>query len=113
DPSRSALFASMPTTILLASASPRRRAILETLGHRVIVAPVDIDEDERAGETPAAYLERIVAGTPAAARRLAVQHDAPLTLLADTIVAVDGVILHKPIDDADGARMLRALSART
>ncbi len=96
--------------ILLASASPRRKMLLETLGYAVRVAPVDVDETERPGESAPHYLVRIVDAKLAAAR--AREANAALILVADTTVDVDGVILHKPVDREDGRRMLRALSAR-
>lgn len=95
-------------SILLGSASPRRRALLETLGHRVTVAPVDVDEREQSGEGARAYVERIVESKLAAARSLLATHDA--VIVADTVVDLDGAILHKP--DGDGARLLAALSGR-
>ena len=45
--------------LLLGSASPRRREILETLGLPVVVAPAQVDEATRAGESADAYLERV------------------------------------------------------
>lgn len=99
-------------TVLLASASPRRKALVEALGHRVVVSPVDVDERELAGESPAAYLERVVGAKAEKARALVVGTPTDVTLVADTIVVVDGAILQKPRDDADGAAMLRRLSGR-
>ncbi len=101
-----------PKTLLLASASPRRKELLEALGHRVQVRSVDVDESERPGETPAAYIERIVAAKLAAARQLTVMRPFDAIVVADTMVVVDQEILQKPTDDADGARMLRLLSGR-
>jgi septum formation protein len=95
-------------SILLCSASPRRKQLLETLGHRVTVSPVDVDETERPGEGATAYIERIVASKLAAAPPLGA-HDA--LIVADTVVDLDGAILHKPAGDGD--RLLRALSNRT
>lgn len=99
-------------TVLLASASPRRKALVEALGHRVVVAPVDVDERELPGEAPAAYLARVVAAKASRARALQVSEPWDVTLVADTIVVVDDAILQKPADDAEGAAMLRRLSGR-
>ncbi len=100
--------------ILLASASPRRRAILESLGHRVIVRPIEVDEDERPAEPPASYLARVVdaklAAALAAAPEVETAWDA--LLVADTTVELDGGLLHKPVDDADARRILGSLSGR-
>jgi septum formation protein len=98
--------------VLLASASPRRKNLLETLGITVTVRPVDVDEDERPGESAASYLSRIVAAKLAAATARGLDgHDA--LLVADTTVDLDGALLHKPASDEDGRRMLRALSGRS
>lgn len=98
--------------LLLASASPRRRQLLETLGLPLRVAPADVDESERAGEGADAYLERVVAAKLEAATRDPRGAGAGAWLVADTAVVLEGRLLHKPVDDADGARMLRALAGR-
>lgn len=97
--------------LVLASASPRRREILSTLGipHRVEVA--DIDESTRAGEPPADYVARLAAEKARAiAGRL---KEDTFVLAADTTVVQDDAILGKPESDADAKRMLRALMGRT
>ncbi len=99
--------------ILLASASPRRKELLEALGHVVLVHPVAIDESERPGEAPEAYLARIVETKLEAGRTVVVDRAWDALVVADTTVVVDGRILQKPQDDEDGRRMLRALSGRT
>lgn len=101
-----------PRTILLASASPRRRELLEALGHRVIVRAVEIDERNAPGEAPDAYLDRIVHAKLAAARALTLFRPFDAMLVADTTVVVDGVILQKPETPADAKRMLTLLSGR-
>jgi septum formation protein len=108
-----AASSSSERTILLASGSPRRREILEALGHRVVVRPVDVDERERESEGAEAYLRRIVDAKLEAARALLDGSDAVAVVVADTMVSCDGAILHKPVDAADNARMLRALAARS
>jgi septum formation protein len=99
--------------VLLGSASPRRREILEALGCRVLVRPVEVDEDEREGESSDAYLARVVEAKLAAARAQGLPDDCAVLLVADTTVVLDSAILHKPRDDEDAARMLRTLSDRT
>lgn len=103
--------------VLLASASPRRRALLESLGHRVLVQAVSIDESERPDEGATAYVERIVGLKLAAALERAPRPDDArdgwdALCVADTVVALDGAILHKPVDADDGRRMLQTLSGR-
>jgi septum formation protein len=100
---------------VLASASPRRREILGTLGLRFDVEVSAIDEATVPDETAADYVLRIARDKArTVASRLAERDDADAraVLAADTTVVVDGEILGKPEDDADARRMLRALSGR-
>jgi septum formation protein len=84
--------------------------LLEVLGHTVAVHAVDVDESERPGETASAYVERIVASKLRAATVLTASADA--RVVADTVVDLDGQILHKPTDRADAKRILNLLSGR-
>ncbi len=95
--------------VILASASPRRRELLALIGIRHDVMPADVDETQMAEEHPAAYAERLAR---AKAHKLAAAHPDAVVIGADTIVVVDGVVLGKPTDPADAARMLRILSGR-
>lgn len=100
---------------VLASASPRRREILGTLGLRFDVEVSAIDEATVPDETAADYVLRIARDKArTVASRIAERDDADAraVLAADTTVVVDGEILGKPEDDADARRMLRALSGR-
>ena len=104
-------------SLLLASASPRRRELLERAGVALAVEPVDVDETPLPGEAAMDYLRRIVSAKADAARRLldAGRRAGQLwsaALVADTAVIADGAILNKPEDDADAARMLALLSGR-
>jgi septum formation protein len=104
-----------PLSILLCSASPRRRALLEALGHTVSVRAVDVDESERPGETASTYIERVVNDKLREAIALTLHEREGGTdarIVADTVVDLDGQILHKPVDRADAARILRLLSGR-
>src|SRR6185503_13409497 len=98
---------SLPT-LILASASPRRSALLAGLGLEFTVRATHIDETPRAGEEPAAVVERLAREKAAAARPAAGE----LAIAADTEVAIDGAVLGKPADEADAARMLRLLAGR-
>jgi septum formation protein len=95
--------------LILASASPRRRELLERLGLAFEVAPADVDETPRPGEAPDRYAAR-VAGDKARVARARVA-DAWI-LAADTTVVLDGDVLGKPDDAAHAARMLAALAGR-
>lgn len=96
--------------LVLASASPRRHELLRQDGISFTVQPADIVETPRNGESPRNCAERL-----AREKALAVSNAWPehYVLGADTVVAVDDVILGKPIDAADATRMLRLLSGRT
>jgi septum formation protein len=93
--------------LVLASGSPRRRELLEGLGVRFKVRPVDLDESPLPSEAPRDYVLRL-AVEKAAAR----VEPGELVLAADTTVVVDGEILGKPRDDDDARRMLRLLAGR-
>jgi septum formation protein len=99
--------------ILLASASPRRSALLTQIGVPHAIRPVDIDEAVRPGEPPAEYVYRL-ARTKAETLwdRLAPNERLPV-LGADTTVALDDDILGKPASCAELLSMLRRLSGRT
>jgi septum formation protein len=95
--------------LILASASPRRRELLERVGVALVVRPADIDETVAPGEPPLDYVRR-VAADKAAAIALA---DGDWALAADTIVALDGEIFGKAADADEAAAMLRRLAGRT
>ena len=97
--------------LLLGSASPRRRAILETLGLPVRVLTANIDESTRPGEDAEAYLARIVRAKLDAVGGANPGISGGL-LVADTSVVVDGDVLGKPVDDDDARAMLERLSGR-
>ena len=98
--------------IALASASPRRRELLNQLGVDFDLVKVDVDERQFPQEAATDYVLRL-AKTKAQAG-LAVQMSAvKLPVLgADTIVVVDGEVLGKPVDQDDFLRMMRLLSGR-
>jgi len=89
--------------LTLASASPRRRELLEQLGFVLRIRPAQTDESPLPGEPPRDYVLRV-----ASEKARAVAGDA--VLAADTAVVLGSTILGKPRDAADARRMLRALS---
>lgn len=102
---------SIAPELVLASQSPRRRELLALIGLAHEVRPADIDESYLDGETPEQHCERLARGKAAA---LAGQVDRDAVVIgSDTIVVVDGLVLGKPADDADAARMLRMLRGRS
>lgn len=98
-------------TLILASASPRRRDLLAQLGVECICKPADIDETPSADESPDAYVHRMALQKASAVRR---RHPGlgQWVLAADTTVVVDGAVLGKPRDREDALRMLALLSGR-
>jgi septum formation protein len=95
---------------ILASASPRRRELLQKVGIAFTVIPSNTPEAVQPGETPQAYALRVAAEK---AWEVASKHAGAWVLGADTIVEIDGEILGKPRDAEDGQRMLSTLSGRT
>ena len=105
----------MPNTIYLASASPRRREILVSLGFQPVLLTAETDETARPGEAVADYVVRMARQKNAAARQLAAQRGLALAqplLSADTVVALDNAILGKPRDAAHARELLESLSGR-
>lgn len=99
--------------LLLASASPRRREILATLRIPFEAVAVEADEVVREGETPEAYLARVVDDKLRLARPLAEARARPSVLVADTTVVVDQRMLVKPTSPDDNRAMLRSLAGRS
>jgi septum formation protein len=102
--------------LVLASASPRRRELLTQAGFSFEVHPAHIPEDPLTNEDPIAYVVRLAREKAEAVftQISSKESAAPLVVLgADTTVTLDSLILGKPADAADAARMLRFLSGRT
>jgi nucleoside triphosphate pyrophosphatase len=101
------------TPLILGSTSPRRRAILSDLGLPLRVFGADVPESVRTGESPAAFLERVVLDKLGAVAAKLVDESFAGVLVADTIVVVDGAILGKPVDTRDAERLLASIVGRT
>ena len=98
------------SSIVLASASPRRRELLAQIGVACVVQPADIDETPLPGERADDYVLRVARAKAAA---VATGRGADVIVLgADTAVVVDGEPLGKPRDVAEARAMLRRLSGR-
>jgi len=95
--------------LILASASPRRRHLLHAFDIPFEIEPADLDETPHDGEGA----ERL-AGRLAHAKALAVARRRPraAVLAADSVVALDGLLLGKPADADDARLMLRSLRDR-
>lgn len=93
--------------IILASQSPRRRELMKYITEDFKATAADVDEALPEGISPAdavLYLSKIKA--------LPFKDEGSVVIGADTVVAVDGVILGKPKDEADAFDMLRLLSGK-
>jgi septum formation protein len=96
-------------SIVLASASPRRRELLLSLGLPFDVRATDVDETLQPGESAFDGAERLARAKAGAA---AVGERGTLVIAADTLVVLEGEALGKPVDRGDVRRMLVALSGR-
>lgn len=105
------------STLHLASASPRRRELLQTIGQPFTagVAPVDEKHLEGAYDGPVDGLAEYLAREKgkAALEALANRGDRSPVLTADTTVLLAGRVLGKPIDTVEATVMLRSLRGRT
>jgi septum formation protein len=100
--------------LILASASPRRRALLSQLGLAFRVIESRVDEPAHAGQDPAAYAGALAAlKAEAVTRDLAAQGGGAFVLAADTIVVLDASVLGKPRDDGEAVAMLCRMQDRT
>ena len=100
-------------SVILASKSPRRRALLAQIGVEFDVIDIDLDEARLLGEEPRAYVLRLALDKARAGRAvLAGQCGLPV-LAADTAVIAGDRILGKPRDRADAAAMMQLLAGRT
>lgn len=97
--------------LILASASPRRQALLCQIGLQPLVQPSHVEEVITSTEPEMAVME--LARQKAADIAAGYQGQKVTVLGADTVVAADGMILGKPRDNEDAVRMLRLLQDRT
>lgn len=96
--------------IYMASASPRRRELLDQIGVRYRLLAVEVAEEVEENETPHDYVSRLaLAKARTAWASLAAKERRPV-LGADTAVVIQGEILGKPLDRQDGLAMLARLS---
>ncbi|MDA1118517.1 MAG: Maf family protein [Proteobacteria bacterium] len=109
-------------SIYLASRSPRRRELLGHIGvkfHLLLFrnrpgTALDVDEEPLPGEAPRDYVMRVAHAKAEAGWRRMLERNLPRhpVLAADTSVALEGRIFGKPLDRADAAAMLAALSGK-
>ncbi len=100
----------MTDRLILASASPRRRQLLEAAGYAIEVVPSNVDEPEpEPGTPPEAYVTRLAWSKAVSVGR---RFPGRLVLAADTVCAIDGQILNKPADRAGAEAMIRLQEGR-
>ena len=95
---------------ILASQSPRRKALLQQAGLVFSVVPSGIDESGNAASCPENFCSSLALEK---AKDIATRHPDSVVIGADTIVVIDGKILGKPEDPKDARNMLKSLSGRT
>jgi septum formation protein len=96
--------------IVLASASPRRRELLEQIGLQFEVEPTDYDEETTSASEPHEIARELSLGK---ARTAAQKHRNVLIIAADTFVVLGDRILGKPHTNGEAREMLRALNGQT
>ena len=95
--------------LILASGSPRRRELISLLGVPFVIKAANVSEQELNGELPADLVVRL---SQAKAQAIADARPDELIVAADTVVALDGRVLGKPVDPDEAAHMLRLLRGR-
>lgn len=95
---------------VLASASPRRKELLQLIGLDPEIIIPDIDEAPRPAETTAMFLERVTIAKGIAVYKK--KYFSRLLVSADTVVLLDGSLIGKPVDRQDAFLMLRRLSGK-
>ena len=95
---------------ILASASPRRKELLEKAGYTFAVLVSDVDETLPDGISPE---EAVRLNAARKAQAVSALHPGDVVLGCDTVVAIGGKILGKPRSAAEAKEMLRQLSGRT
>ena len=97
--------------IILASKSPRRKEILETMGVQFEIDVADVDESVSDDLSP---VEAVCEISKRKAQRIAERHgEDEIVISADTVVVIDGKIIGKPKDKEDAFCILKNLSGRT
>lgn len=99
---------------ILASASPRRKELLEVMGIDFDTVVSEADEDSVPRDVPPKlYVQELALLKAAASAKAVLKSKKSFIISADTVVTLDGEILGKPSDEQDALRMLSSLSGRT
>lgn len=103
----------MSKKLILASASPRRKELLEQIGFEFQVHALDMDESMLPGETVSQHVKRLALEKARLGyEQLSQQENEPVVLAADTVVEVNGDVLGKPADTQQAADFLTRLSGK-
>ena len=97
--------------IILASASPRRRELLEQIGLSFEILPSHVEENAKA-KTPEKLVEFLSAQKAEAVFAAVSEEESVLVIGADTVVARKGNILGKPKDKKAAVKMLKQLAGK-
>ena len=99
---------------ILASASPRRRELMNIITDKFEVVVSDADESavDSKNTPPAIYVQELALLKAAATAKKVLKNKKAVIISADTIVVRDGEILGKPKDEQDAVRILKSLSGR-
>ncbi len=103
-------YADPAQNVVLASASPRRRELLQGLGLDFQIVPADVDEELLPGELAQESVRRL---SLAKAQKVADGRDSGYVIGADSMVVLEGRALGKPEDSQEARRMLRELRGTT
>lgn len=99
---------------ILASASPRRKELLEVMGIDFDTVVSEADEDSVPRDVPPKlYVQELALLKAAASAKAVLKSKKSFIISADTVVTLGGEILGKPSDEQDALRMLSSLSGRT
>ena len=98
--------------LILASASPRRKELLASVGVGCEVQPADVDESRRSSEVVERYVERLAVAKAQAVANKSIGGSTAI-LSADTVVVAGQNIFGKPADQEDAFQMWKSLSGRT
>jgi len=99
-----------PSQLILASASPRRRELLERMGLRFELRPAEVEEDNDPRHGPA---EMVATNAALKAGAMSPVHPDALVLGSDTTVALGDEVLNKPVHLDEARAMLLRLAGRS
>ena len=102
------------TEFVLASASPRRKELLEKMGLQFSIVVSEADESTVSRDIPVnLYVQELALLKASATAKMLLRNKKALIIAADTIVTLDGEILGKPDGEDSAKKMLSSLSGRT